>query len=78
MSNEGVKGKLVDSNGSVLPRLEVDQTCSNCNSKLIYNERYDALFCASCNEWCEPACCNDPTCDCCGGRPPKPLLKSCV
>lgn len=75
MSNESSKGKLVDSNGDAIPRLEMDERCPTCRKKLIYAERYDALFCASCNEWREAACCTDPSCDYCGGRPAKPLMQ---
>ena len=78
MSNEDIKGKLVASNGSVIPRLEVEQACPTCKTKLIYSESHDALFCAACNEWREHPCCGDPSCEYCGGRPLKPLLQPSI
>lgn len=76
MKNEGKK-TLIDSNGEVIPRLESDERCAKCRKKLIYSESYDALFCASCNEWREKGC-SDPSCYYCGGRPEKPLMQASV
>lgn len=46
--------------------------CSKCKVKLSYNERYDAYFCATCNEWCEKTC-SDKKCFYCKNRPIKPV-----
>ncbi len=47
--------------------------CYKCDGYAKINERHDAYFCESCDEWLESACNSD--CDChdyFGGRPEKP------
>lgn len=36
-----------------------------------YSQRYDAYYCAECNEWSEDQC-GEPACQYCGGRPETP------
>lgn len=50
----------------------VDSKCVKCNNYEVYCERYDAYFCAFCNEWLEEKC-SDHTCYFCKDRPDKPL-----
>ncbi len=49
-----------------------DEVCNVCNSKFIYYDKYDALFCAQCNNLLEGKC-TDPACDNCKNRPERPL-----
>ncbi len=49
-----------------------EDKCEKCNNSLIYSEKYDAIFCAYCNEWIERRC-GDPNCDFCKDRPDTPL-----
>jgi hypothetical protein len=49
-----------------------DAVCEKCSERRIYSSRYDAYFCAQCNEWMEDAC-KDPSCEFCAYRPFKPL-----
>lgn len=48
--------------------------CLVCKGPTVYSDHYDAIFCPSCNEWKESACC-DPECDYCAGRPEKPIVE---
>lgn len=55
----------------LLPK-DWDRRCDKCRSLLGYSNRYDALFCASCDAWCEERC-TDPQCwAACSQRPEKP------
>lgn len=78
MGIAGLKGDFLYSNGKAVAGWVVDDVapCGNCGSKLIYSEDYDSLFCKSCNYWVEDACCNDPSCESCHGRPEHPLAES--
>lgn len=49
-----------------------DEKCKKCNNPLIYYEKYDAFFCAYCNEWVEEKC-ENPYCEYCKNRPDRPL-----
>jgi len=49
-----------------------DEKCKKCNNFLVYYEKYDAFFCAYCNEWVESKC-RDKECEFCKSRPEKPL-----
>jgi hypothetical protein len=49
-----------------------DKKCKICDNLLIYYDKYDAFFCACCNEWVEPKC-GDVNCQYCKNRPEKPL-----
>ena len=49
-----------------------DDICPNCKNYKIMHEKYDAIFCAYCNEWRETKC-SDPKCEYCTTRPEKPL-----
>jgi hypothetical protein len=49
-----------------------DDECTTCNSKIIFSEDFDALFCPQCNRWLESKCA-DKNCDYCKNRPIKPL-----
>lgn len=49
-----------------------DEKCKKCSNFIIHYEKYDAFFCAYCNEWTEKAC-GDPDCEYCKNRPEKPL-----
>jgi hypothetical protein len=77
MRNER-KNAFIGSSGEPVPRLETGERCPKCSKKRVYSERYDALFCASCNEWQEAACCTDPSCTYCAGRPEKPLIQASI
>ena len=75
MVPEDSKKGLRDINGRTFADWEKDRTCSKCQNNSVYYYRvYDALFCASCNEWHDGTC-NDPSCDYCPNRPLKPLLE---
>ncbi|NLK23159.1 MAG: hypothetical protein GX309_04030 [Clostridiales bacterium] len=50
----------------------LDEKCSKCDNFLILYEKYDAYFCAYCNEWKEDTCGNS-NCEFCRDRPDKPL-----
>lgn len=49
-----------------------DKLCNECNHQQIYYEKYDAFFCASCNQWKEERC-SDPQCSFCRNRPEFPM-----
>lgn len=46
-------------------------TCGHDPIYLTRNKKYDAYFCAECDEWIEKKC-GDATCDFCPTRPDKP------
>jgi len=46
--------------------------CPSCVQLLRFSDDYDALYCATCNEWVEVTC-DDPTCEACQHRPATPL-----
>lgn len=46
-------------------------TCEQCGNELDYNDVYDVLYCANCNDWKESIC-SDPTCEYCISRPNTP------
>ena len=50
----------------------VDGRCSDCRSEVIRNERYDAYFCETCDEWLEEICSDGCKCGFCKDRPEKP------
>ena len=46
--------------------------CQECGAmSRIYNEKFDAYFCAVCDKWLEKEC-SDQTCVLCPNRPEKP------
>jgi hypothetical protein len=45
--------------------------CETCKNDFEYNERYDAYFCRTCDEWTEKKC-DDDKCWYCVGRGEKP------
>lgn len=47
--------------------------CKNCGALSMYSEKWDCYFCNECNIWLEDKC-NDPDCEYCVGRPPKPEM----
>ncbi len=49
-----------------------DDKCSICDNYLIYYEKYDAFFCAYCNEWTGFKC-SDNNCEFCKDRPERPF-----
>lgn len=49
-----------------------EEKCKKCNNSLIYYEKYDAFFCAYCNEWTGKKC-GDINCEYCKNRPVRPL-----
>lgn len=49
-----------------------DRKCPKCNNFEIYYKKYDAYFCAHCNEWIEDKC-KDSNCFYCNDRPQRPL-----
>ena len=51
----------------------IDSTvCGMCGNRRIYHDKYDAFFCAQCNQWLEEAC-SDPGCEFCAARPVRSL-----
>jgi len=65
---------LID--GCILSRAYIPENdavkCHSCHSTAIYQETFDAYFCAYCNLWLEKKC-GDKNCDYCPNRPDKPL-----
>ncbi len=45
--------------------------CKHCTGDVAYNDRYDTLYCSSCDVWLEPECTCPPNCEF-KGRPDKP------
>lgn len=72
--------KLVEKDGFVLiddHKVEgfvSDKHCLKCDEKVIYSEKFDSYFCATCNVWLEDHC-PDNNCKYCVNRPPKPVTK---
>jgi hypothetical protein len=62
---------LVQIDGFCIDGWLEDGRCQ-CAERLIYYERYDALFCPKCNAWRQERC-GDPNCGYCPERPPQPL-----
>lgn len=51
----------------------LNRKCNECNKYMLsYDERYDAVYCANCNEWLEKNC-GSPDCEFCKDRPERPL-----
>jgi len=46
--------------------------CKECDSKLEYDNKYDAYYCPKCNKWTESKC-NDEDCWFCSSRPETPM-----
>lgn len=46
--------------------------CVTCKAKYSYSEKYDAEYCAKCNEWIASKC-GDLRCCYCPERPDKPI-----
>lgn len=44
--------------------------CDKCCDEYLYDEKYESLFCANCNEWS-----SDEYDEYCENRPIKPLLR---
>ena len=51
----------------------MDLKCKDCGNEASYSDEYDALYCESCNIWCEDKC-GDADCDFCNIRPELPNL----
>lgn len=49
--------------------------CQTCKTKPLYDEKFDAYYCFSCDVWCESKC-SEPTCYFCASRPDKPVKSS--
>lgn len=47
--------------------------CPKCLEYPLYNERYDAYYCPTCDKW-QSNVCDDSTCFYCVERPEKPSL----
>jgi len=46
--------------------------CPHCKQPQMYDQKYDAYFCALCNIWLEHKC-DDENCEYCSNRPEHPL-----
>lgn len=68
----GTDGKVTIDGFEFYGEIHEDTFCSTCQAHLVFYDAYDALFCASCNEWKESAC-QDPHCMYCPKRPEQPL-----
>lgn len=66
-----IEGTFYAKNGRIVDWFELPDHCPDCLERLSYNEEFDSVFCAPCNEWRDIAC-NDPTCTYCKERPDKP------
>jgi hypothetical protein len=59
----------------------MNDECSICKHAIYYSDEWDAKYCANCNEWKEPRCCEtdinkDGKIECffeCWKRPDKPI-----
>jgi hypothetical protein len=49
-------------------------TC-NKDCKELYSEKYDAMYCETCNKWLEDPC-DDPACEFCTVRPTTPVVEN--
>lgn len=47
---------------------------SDCDHKLQRSDRYDAMYCALCDEWRESKCCSE-LCFYCKKRPARPSIE---
>jgi len=52
-------------------RKGMNRRCDKCQEKRLYDERYDAWYCLTCDEWLEKEC-GDSNCFFCAMRPHKP------
>ena len=53
----------------------VDPQTHDCGTPLVYNEEFDAHFCASCDVWTDAKCESEDPAECyfnCRNRPKKP------
>jgi hypothetical protein len=46
--------------------------CPGCGALRVYAVAFDTYACLACNAWLDTAC-DDPECDYCRRRPPRPL-----
>lgn len=69
---ENVEAHEVIIDGLMIKGFIYSRKCITCNHFLIYYGKYDALFCAYCDEWVE-ATCDDVKCEYCKSRPDRPL-----
>lgn len=70
-ANATFGGTFFAKNRKIVEWFELPDYCPECLERLSYNEDFDSVYCAPCNEWREIAC-DDPTCNYCSERPDKP------
>ncbi len=68
---EDIDNETVKINDTSIEGFLSDERCSKCSHSLIMYRKYDAYFCAYCNEWAEGIC-SDTDCFYCKNRPKNP------
>ncbi len=69
---EDTDNEIVIINNVKIEGFMLEEECDKCNNFLILYEKYDAYFCAYCNEWKEDTC-GSTNCEFCKDRPERPL-----
>ncbi|WOV85138.1 hypothetical protein PGH26_04195 [Sporosarcina jeotgali] len=70
---DGSSQVFLYNNKKMIEWADMADHCVRCMASLVYNEEFDSVYCASCDEWREVSC-EDPSCDYCGDRPAKPSM----
>ncbi|MCH4824879.1 MAG: hypothetical protein N2C11_05085 [Planococcus sp. (in: firmicutes)] len=66
------QGLYLVANKRFINWMDVHTYCHTCLDALIFDDEFDASYCASCNEWREEPC-TDISCEYCENRPKRPL-----
>lgn len=57
-------GKVIIDGFEFYGQVDENKVCSQCNSHLVYYDKFDTYFCPKCNTWTESKC-SDPYCNYC-------------
>ena len=72
MQIEELEGVIVINGLEISGFIDKTKKCTKCQNYTMYDDSFDAYFCANCNEWQEEKC-SDPHCYYCVQRPDYPL-----
>lgn len=72
MERPAIEGLFLAIDRRLIDVEDLHDYCPKCFQMLRFSDDFDALYCASCNEWIEITC-DDLTCEVCQSRPARPL-----
>lgn len=72
MERPAIEGLFLAIDRRLINVEDLHDYCPACFQMLRFSDDFDALYCASCNEWVEITCV-DLSCELCQSRPEHPL-----